>query len=229
MTPLREAVTLPALFLTVTLLGAIRIGAPIAIEPPTQFSLVLAMLLLSVLVQSGTLVGARLMHGARTPLANLNGLVMLLCAFAASAQTLSLITPDEGLPAVVVGFVLLAMLVQMLAVSLDRQRFLRGLMVMLGVAFVLKFIVLAALSSPASGRVTRALQVLFDNVTLGAVTQPAFSPANGYLAFATLLLYLFGLSRLPHADWRMVRVGAERLPPAPGRAEQPDQVARRRG
>ena len=223
MTPLREAVTLPGLFLTVTLLGAIRIGAPLPIEPPTQFSLVLAMLLFGALVQTGTLDGARLMHGSRPPLANLNGLVLLLSAFAASAQMLSLITPAQGLPAVIVGFLLLAMLAQMLAQSLDRPRLLRGLMVMLGVAFVLKFIVLASLSSPASGRMTRALQVLFDSVTLGAVTQPPLAPANGYLAFAALLLYLFGLSWLPHADWRIVRVGDDHhhLPPVPVRARLP--------
>jgi hypothetical protein len=214
MTPLREAVTLPGLFLTVTLLGAIRIGAPVAIEPPAQFSLVLAMLLFGALVQSGTLAGARLMHGSRSPLANSNGIVVLLAAFAASAQALSLITPAQGLPMVIVGFLLLAMLVLMLAVSLDRPRLLRGLMVMFGVAFVLKFILLASLSSPAGGPVTRALQVLFDSVTLGAVSQPVLPPANGYLAFVTLLLYLFGLSRLPHADWRIVRVGDDLLPPA---------------
>ena len=50
-----------------------RIGAPAAIAPPTQFSLVLAMLLFGALVQSGTLVGARLMHTSRPALANLNG------------------------------------------------------------------------------------------------------------------------------------------------------------
>jgi hypothetical protein len=221
MTPLREAVALPALFLTVTLLGAIRTGAPSAIEPPTQFSLVLAMLLLGVLVQSGTLVGARIIHASRSALANLNGLALVLSVFAASAQTLSLISPDGGLPAVIVGLVLLAMLAQMLVVSLDRVRFLRGLMVMLGIAFVLKFIVLAALSSPASGRVTRALQVLFDNVTLGAITQPSQAPVSGYLAFATLALYLLGLAWLPGADWRIVRVGnGEYLPPAPVRRSE---------
>jgi hypothetical protein len=113
------------------------------------------------------------------------------------------------------------MLAQMLVVSLDRVRFLRGLMVMLGIAFVLKFIVLAALSSPASGRVTRALQVLFDNVTLGAITQPSQAPVSGYLAFATLALYLLGLAWLPGADWRIVRVGnGGYLPPAPVRRSE---------
>lgn len=206
MTPVREAFTLPAMFLTVLLVGGLRLEGTVTIGPPSLFSLVLAMLLSAALVQSGTLAPERLMDASRSGLANMSGLVVLVSTFAASAQTLSLVTPVSGLPAAVVGCVLLAMLVQMLATSLDRTRLLRGLMVTLGAAFTLKFIVLAALSSPAGGRVTRALQVLFDNVTLGAITQAPVSPAEGYLAFATLVLYLVGLMLLPSAAWRTTRV-----------------------
>jgi hypothetical protein len=213
MTPVREAITLPAIFLTVTLAGGVRIGAPGVIVPPTLFSLVLATLLLGALVQSGTLAADRLMNAARAPAANLNGLVVLLSAFAASAQSLSLVTPAGGLPAVIAGLVLLAMVVQMLVVRLDRLGLLRGLILTLGGGFVLKFIVLASLSSPASGRLARVFQVLFDNVTLGAMIQPPLAAADGYLAFVTLLLYFVGLFLLPSAPWRHERVDAERLPP----------------
>ena len=40
MTPVREAFALPLVFLTVVLLGGIRLTAPVAIAPPTLFSLV---------------------------------------------------------------------------------------------------------------------------------------------------------------------------------------------
>lgn len=213
MTPVREAITLPAIFLSVTLIGGLRVGAAGVIVPPTLFSLVLALLLLGALVQSGTLVADRLMNAARAPVANLNGLLVLLSAFAASAQSLALVTPDGGLPAVMAGVVLLAMFVQMLVERLDRPRFLRGLMVTLGAGFVLKFILLASLSSPANGRVARVLQVLFDNVTLGAMIQRPLAAADGYLAFVTLLLYFVGLSLLPSARWRHVRVDSAQLPP----------------
>jgi len=59
---------------------------------------------------------------------------------------------------------------------------------------------LAALSSPAEGVFTRALQVLFEGITLGSVTQDVLHPATGYIAFFTLLLYLFGLVLLPATD-----------------------------
>jgi hypothetical protein len=157
------------------------------------------------------------MNADRSSLANLNGVVVLLAAFLATAQALSLVTPTSGLPAVIVGLVLLGMLVQMVAASLDRTRLLRGLAVTLGTAFALKFIVLAGLSQPAGGRVARALQALFDNVTLGAVTQAPLAPAAGYVAFFTLALYMLGLSLLPSAGWQTVRVTARRLPAEPVR------------
>jgi hypothetical protein len=202
----RDAVALPALFLTVLLLGGLRLDSNRIVAPPTLFSLVLAMLLCAALVQSGTLAPDRLMSARRSALANLNGLIVLLSLFAATAQALSLVIPTSGLPAVVAGIVLLVMLIQLLATSLDRTRLLRGLMVTLGAGFTLKFIVLTALSSPAEGRVTRALQLLFENVTLGAIAQPPLSTAYGYLAFATLALYLVALWLLPEASWRTERI-----------------------
>jgi hypothetical protein len=219
MTVLREAVALPFIFLTVTLVGGIRLGDRTAVEPPSLFSLVLAMLLLGALVQSGALAPDRLVHATRSPLANLNGFAVLISAFLATAQALSLVTPHSGLPAVVVGIVLLGMVVQMLAASLDRVRLLRSLMVTLGTAFTLKFILLASLSQPAGSRVARALQALFDNVTLGAIAQAPLAPANGYLAFAALTLYMVGLMQLPSAGWQSVRVAARVLP-----AEQREQL-----
>jgi hypothetical protein len=60
-----------------------------------------------------------------------------------------------------------------------------------------KFIVLSALSNPAQGVFTRLIQVLFEGVTLGSVTQDVVHPVSGYVAFFTLLLYLFGLVLLP--------------------------------
>lgn len=219
MSPVREAIGLPVLFLTVLLLGGLHVGREIAIAPPSLFSLVLAMLLCAALVQSGTVAPERLMRRSRSSLANLNGLIVLVSAFGASAQAFSLVLPASGLPAAVVGIVLLVMLVQMLATSLDRTRLLRGLLVTVGAGFTLKFIVLAALSSPAHGRVTRALQVLFDNVTLGAMTQAPLAPIQGYLAFGTLALYLVGLSLLPAAGWTTTRVESIAIRPRLGDVE----------
>jgi hypothetical protein len=206
MSAVREAVVLPLLFLTVVLLGAIRPGSELIIVPPALASLVVAMVLLALLVRSGTLAPELLMHQRRAMLANLNGLAVLVTVFFASAQVIALVVPESGVPALVVWVALAAMLFQAFAMAPDRTSMLRGLLATLGIAFALKFIVLAALSAPAESRVTRALQLLFEGLTLGTVSQRPPHAAEGYLAFATLVLYLVGLAFLPSASWQMIRV-----------------------
>jgi hypothetical protein len=43
----------------------------------------------------------------------------------------------------------------------------------------------------------RVLYVLLEGVTLGTLTQPRLHSVAGYLAFATLVLFLIGLAMLP--------------------------------
>jgi hypothetical protein len=202
----REAVVLPLAFLTVVLAGSIRPGADVSVVPPPLASLVVAMLLVALLVRSGVLAPERLMGPSRSMLANCNGLVVLLTLFAASAQVISLVVPESGVPALVVWIALLSMIAQAFAVATDRVRMLRGLLVTFGAAFSLKFILLASLSAPAEGRVARAVQMLFEGLTLGTVSQRAPHPVEGYLAFGTLVAYLIALAFLPSASWQMIRV-----------------------
>jgi hypothetical protein len=206
----REAVVLPLLFLTVVLCGALRPGPPVAVVPPSLFSLVLAVLLLAALVQSGTVAPARLVHGRRSRLANVNGAVVLVTLLLASAQVCTLLIPPAGAPAVLMGLALLVLLALLLALGADRVRLLRGLLVAFGAAFTLRYVVLAALSAPAQGAVARALQLLFEGATLGTVSQPVDPPSAGYLAFVTLGTYLIGLALLPAAGWTFTRVGVDR-------------------
>jgi hypothetical protein len=193
MTAIREAVVLPLLFLTVTLLGGLRIAERITLLPPPLFALVLAVLLLGVLFRCGALAPQRLVDTSRPALANVNGALVLLTVFLASAQAFNAATPDSGLPRVLFNVLFLVLLANTLAAAPDRIRVLRSLLVVFGSAFVLKFIVLAALSEPAEGLLGRALQAVFEGVTLGSVSQDALHPATGYVMFFTLLLYLTGL------------------------------------
>ena len=70
---MREAVVLPAAFLTVLLLGSVRMAQSTVLAPPSVFALVLGLLLVRVVVQSGALAPERLMAASRSPMANLNG------------------------------------------------------------------------------------------------------------------------------------------------------------
>jgi hypothetical protein len=211
MTPAREAIVLPLLFLTVVLTSALRPGAEVTMRPPSLASLVAGMLLLALLVRSGALDPRQLLESDRPMLANLNGITVLVTAFAASAQIVTLVVPESGVPALIVWLVLLSLILQAFAIDPDRMRLLRGLMVTFGAAYTLKFIVLAAISSPASGRLSRAIQFLFEGITLGGVTQRTSHAAEGYLAFAAILLYLIGLAFLPAASWHMVRMHRREL------------------
>lgn len=197
MTAAREAIVLPLLFLSVALFGGVRIAERVSFVAPPPFALVLAMLLVGLLVASGVLAPQRLMDPSRSSLENLNGLILMLAVFAASAQAFNAATPVSGLPRVLFHIFFLVLLFNTLAATGDRLHVLRSLMVIFGSAFTLKFVVLAGLSDPAGGQMSRVLQAIFEGVTLGMVTQAALHPATAYLAFFALVLFLFGLMMLP--------------------------------
>jgi hypothetical protein len=198
MTLTTEVFTLPLLLLTVALLGGLRIGARVELLPPSLFSLVLAMLAVAALTRSGALRPERLMHASRTSLANLNGLAILLALVGATAQALALVTPEWGLPRITVSLFLFVLLLNTHAAAPDRPRVLRSFAVIFGATFILKFVILAALSDPVQGRLGRALQILLEGITLGTLVQPVYGGATGYAAFATLIAYLAALALLPH-------------------------------
>jgi hypothetical protein len=196
MTAVREAIVLPLCFLTSVLAAAVRPGATPSVVPPALASLLAATALFALLLRSGAVVPNRFVNSNRSPLANLNGGLVLLTAFVASAQLVTAVVPQSGVPALITWVVLIALIAQALVLAPDRTRLLRGLMVTFGAAFALKFIVLAALSAPAQGRFARALQLLFEGMTLGTVTQSPPHAAEGYLTFGAIALYLIGVAAL---------------------------------
>jgi hypothetical protein len=122
---------------------------------------------------------------------------VILSTFFAATQVFNLVTPESGLPFLLFNVFLFVLLVNTLAVSPDRVSVLRSMAVITGAAFILKFIVLGALSDPGDSVLKRVLYVLLEGVTLGTLTQPELHTAAGYLAFATLALFLIGLAMLP--------------------------------
>jgi len=192
-----EAVYLPMMFLTVALLGGLRVDDRVTFVPPPLFALVLGMMLFGVLVRGRVLAPERLMSASRMPLENLNGLVVILSTFFAAAQIFNLVTPETGLPFLLFNVFLFVLLVNTLAAFPDRVSVLRSMAVMTGAAFILKFIVLGAISNPGEGALKRVLYVLLEGVTLGTLSQPVLHPAAGYIAFGTLSLFLVGLAMLP--------------------------------
>jgi hypothetical protein len=210
MTALREAVVLPAIFLTVTLVGGAEFGGGgVALVPASLFALVLAVMLVAALIRCGALQTARFLHGSRGALPNANGLVVLASLFAASAQLLWMLTPRSGLPLFFVDVLLFVLLLNTLVATTDRDRLLRSLAITLGSALVLKFVILAGLSAPGTSRTARVMTALFDAATFGSIAQSPQSASGGYLAFAAVAAYLVGVSLLPrgseHGHTGMIR------------------------
>ncbi len=197
MKPITEALVLPLLLLTVVLLGGIRVADRVVFAPPPLFTLVLGIMLLTVLVRGRVLAPERLMNSSRSPAENLNGLVVMLATFFASTQVFNLVIPESGLPFLLFNVFLFVLLINTMAGAHDRVSVLRSLAVITGASFILKFVVLAALSDPGEGTLKRVLYAMLEGVTLGTLTQPVLHPATGYIAFGTLVLFLIAISMLP--------------------------------
>ena len=209
MTVLREAIVLPALFLTVSLLGGLRVDSDVRLVPPPLLALVLGLLLLGVLTRARALAPDRLMNASRGPLENLSGLVVLLALFGACAQVFNLVTPDTGLLHALIGVFFLVQLLTTLAGVRERHALLRSLAVLFGAAFLLRFVVLESLYAPEGGALKRVLTALMEGVTLGTLDYQPHAAATGYVAFLTLVLFLVGLALLPPAA---PQTGLERGP-----------------
>ena len=205
----REAFALPAIFLTVALLGGLRIDAEVHLVPPSLMSLVLGMLLMGALVRSRVFAPDRLLGARRTTLENLSGSVVLGAVLAASAQIFNLVTPDTGLLHVIFAAFLLIQLLTTLAGGGTRASMLRSLLVLLGSAFILRFVVLEGLYTPQTGTLKRLLTALLQGVSLGAIDYHPHAATTGYVAFFTIALYMTGLVALPAAAAAPERGGYE--------------------
>jgi hypothetical protein len=196
----REAIVLPILFLTVLLLGGLRIADTTGLVPPSPYVLLLGVLLVRVVVQSGALAPEQLLASTRSPLANLNGVVLLATLWIAAAQALAVLIPESGVPRLALSVFFLILLLNTAAASPDRQRLLRSLAVTFGAAFIIKFVVLHGVSAPGDGAVKRALLALVDSVTVGALIQEVPHSITAYIALLAVALFLIGVFLLPHRE-----------------------------
>jgi hypothetical protein len=214
MTALREAVVLPVIFLTVTLLGGLRVSDSVRLLPPSLTALVLAILLIGTVARSGVLVLPALMRASRSPFENVSGAVVLLTLFAASAQAVNLLLPERGLLHAAFAVFLFCQLLSMTAAGVDRTGILRSILVLLGSMFVLRYIVIESLYAPSGGTLQRVLRALMSGATLGGITYDPNAPVTGYVAFFTLVLYVIGLLLLPVAPPPTALMRVDRPPPS---------------
>jgi hypothetical protein len=193
MTPVREAIVLPLIFLTVMLSGGFRLAGDVKLVPPSLTALILAIPLVGLLVRSGTIPVTALLSGARRSLENVSGGIVLATLFGASAQVLNLLIPDAGLLHAAFAIFVFVQLLTIGATRMERPAALRALLVLFGSLFVLRYILVEALYVPGGGMLHRVLVTLMSGASLGGITYEPNAPLTGYVAFFTVALYFIGL------------------------------------
>lgn len=207
-------VLLPMIFLTVALMGGLRIDAEsraFVFVPPPLITLLLSVLLMVLFVRGHMIELKQWLSSDQPPLTNVSHALTLLTLFFGSAQAFNSVLPESGLLFWLFSFFFLWTLWNNQFSSFDARRLLRSLGVLFGTAFVLKHMFLAALYAPEGGWLKRFANLLLEGVTLGTLDSPAFAPATGYLSFFTLALYVAGLILLAPAPQPLENEEARRL------------------
>jgi hypothetical protein len=207
-------VLLPMIFLTVALMGGLRIDATskaFVFIPPPLITLLLSILLMVLFVRGHLINIKKWLTPDQPPLTNVSHALTLLSLFFGSAQAFNSVLPESGLLFWFFSFFFLWTLWNNQFSSFDARRLLRSLGVLFGTAFVLKHMFLAALYAPEGGWLKRFANLLLEGVTLGTLDSPAFAPATGYISFFTLALYVAGLILLAPAPQPLENEEARKL------------------
>src|SRR5947208_12783628 len=161
---------LPLLFLTVALLGGMRIAADtrafIFVAPPLV-TLVLAVLLMLLFVRGRLIQFNQWLASDYPPLTNISHGWMIITLFFASAQAFNSVLPERGLLHWIFSFFFLWTLWNNQFSSFDARRLLRSLSVLFGTAFVIKHLLLASLYTPDGGWLKKAADGLLQGVSRG--------------------------------------------------------------
>ncbi|MBP6004402.1 MAG: hypothetical protein KA746_13295 [Pyrinomonadaceae bacterium] len=198
---LKTYIFLPAIFLAVTLLGGLRIGAvdsAFIFLKPALICLVFASAMIVLFVRSGLVDLAGWFSEDFSTLRNVANAGVLLTIFTATTQIFNSLIPEQGLPFWVIAFCFLWTIWNNLFLDFDTKKLLRSLGGMFVLAFFAKYLVLANLTTSGDAG---WLQRIFENPAKETFTWllelPRYSPATGYLQFLALALYLLGLFLTP--------------------------------
>ncbi|HMQ02668.1 MAG TPA: hypothetical protein PKD26_01960 [Pyrinomonadaceae bacterium] len=200
----RIYILLPVIFLTVALLGGLRLASldgAFVFVAPALVSLIFGLVLFALFIRAG-LIDIRgwfsdeysIVHNAA------NG-VVLATAYASSVQVFNSLLPEAGLPFWVVAFCFAWTLWNNLFAEFDNKRLLRSLAAIFAFAFVAKYVVLANLTAPAND--AGWLRSMLENPAREAFTWlldlPRYSAGTGYIQFFCMGLYFLGLFLLPRS------------------------------
>ncbi len=192
---------IPAIFLTVAMLGGLRLAETdlsLIFLRPALLCLIFAAIMLALFFRSGLIRFDGWFGDDFSMLRNAANGAVLLTLFAATTQLFNSLLPEQGLPFWIVAFCFFWTLWNNLFADFDTKKLLRSLGGLFGLAFVIKYLVLANLTAPTSEGWLRGI---FENPTKEAFTWlldlPRFSQGTGYIQFFVSALYLLGLYLFP--------------------------------
>lgn len=193
-------ILLPMIFLTVALLGGLRIDIEtksFIFIPPRLITLILSVFLIILFVRGHTIEIRKWIRSDQSPLTNISHVLTLLTLFFGSAQAFNSVMPERGFLFWMFSFFFLWTLWNNQFSNFDARLLLRSLSVLFGTAFFLKHMFLASVFSPEGGVAKEIASFFLELSTLGTIDTQTFAPATGYISFFTLALYFLGLMLLP--------------------------------
>lgn len=196
-----QYILLPIIFLTVALLGGLRLnaadGALIFLKPPLV-CLIFAVILMVLFFRAGLLKIEGWFSENFPATKNIANAAVLAALFFASTQLFNSLLPEKGLPFWVFAFCFFWTLWNNLFVEFQGKKLLQSLGSVFALAFVFKYLILAYMTAPASESWWRGI---LENPTQEFFTYifdlPRFSAGTGYLQFFAVIFYLLGLFLLP--------------------------------
>jgi hypothetical protein len=200
----RVYLLLPFVFLTVTLLGGLRLAAAedggVIFWRPALFCLISAAILMVLFFRAGLITVEGWFSEDFTALKNVANGAVMLTLFAASAQIFNALLPEQGLPFWIFAFCFFWTLWNNLFADFDVKKLLRSLGALFGLAFVVKYLVLANFLAPDSEGLFSFLRNIPSEVLTYVLNLPRFSAGTGYIQFFTVAIYLLGLYLLPSSS-----------------------------
>jgi hypothetical protein len=186
----------PLLFLTVALAGGIRFQVETSAMEfvlPQLISCILGLLAMVLLVRGGPIRVSDYFGDEEGMIGSVSGAVRMAAIFLATVQVFNVVTPERGLLNFMFNLFYVLILLNDLFIVFSPRRLAAALASVLGVSFVLKYVLLADLLAPSKSWGKYIFQELMKTASLGALDYQSFAPATGYLALFTLILYVLGL------------------------------------
>jgi len=204
---------LPFIFLTVTLLGGLRLSDKLndfLFLKPSLVCLIFAAIMLVLFFRAKLIRLDEWFSEDFSLTTNTANALVLFTLFSASTQVFNALLPERGLPFWIIAFCFFWTLWNNLFAEFDAVKLLKSLGALFGIAFFAKYLILANLTAPTNESWLRGL---WENPAQETFTWlldlPGFSAGTGYIQFFTLALYLIGLFLVPQNPQAETRINLE--------------------